>query len=152
MKALPLVALLLMTGCTTHVKRTDTFDLDVVKQHIHEANQVFGERFKNNDPAWYAERYTVDACALPDQEPTVCGLDAIRAFYYNDGVNAEIVIVVTETAVYGTGDAVIEEGTFDFPDDKGGSYSSGKFIAIWKQENNRWKLYREIWNDNAASL
>ncbi len=141
----------LMVGCTTKVERKESFDLATVKQHIHQANQTYGERFRNNDPAWYAERYTVDACAMPPNEPASCGRDGIRAFNYNDGANAEINVVITETAIYGSAEAVVEEGTFDFPDDKGGSYDKGKFIAIWKQEDGKWKLYREIWSSDSAT-
>jgi len=42
----------------------------------------------------------------------------------------------------------LEEGSYDFPDGKGGSFDKGKFIAIWKQEDGRWKLFREIWNSD----
>ena len=31
-----------------------------------------------------------------------------------------------------------------------GSVDNGKFIAIWKQEDGKWKLFREIWNTNNA--
>ena len=150
MRAALFFLFVLMVSCTTKMEHIESFDLTAVKQHIHQANQTYGERFQNNDPAWYADRYTADACAMPYNEPTVCGRDAIRAFNYNDGANAEIYIVVTETVIYGTAEAVVEEGTFDFPDGKGGSYDKGKFIAIWKQEDGKWKLYREIWNSDST--
>lgn len=127
------------------------FDLTYIKQHIHQANQTYGDRFQNNDPAWYADLYTADACAKPPNEPPVCGREAIRAFNYNDGANEEIQIVITETAIYGDANEVIEEGTFYFPDGNGGSYDKGKFIAIWKQEAGKWKLYREIWNSDVTN-
>jgi hypothetical protein len=41
---------------------------------------------------------------------------------------------------------VVEEGDYVFPDGKGGSFDKGKFIALWKPEDGKWKLYREIWN------
>jgi ketosteroid isomerase-like protein len=48
--------------------------------------------------------------------------------------------------IYGNESLVVEEGTYNFPDGKGGSFDKGKFIALWKQEGGKWKLYREIWN------
>lgn len=42
-----LLLLLVLAGCTAKVEHTTSFDLEAVKQHIHEANQVYGERFKN---------------------------------------------------------------------------------------------------------
>jgi ketosteroid isomerase-like protein len=150
MRASLFIVAFVWAGCTTKVERTEIFDLEAVRKYIHEANQTYGDRFQNNEPAWYAERYTQDACALPPNEATVCGRDAIRAFNYNDGANAEIKIIITETAVYGNATEVIEEGTFDFPDGTGGSYDKGKFVAIWKQEDGKWKLFREIWNSDFA--
>jgi len=140
--------LLVVLAACTKVERTETFDLEAVRKHIREANLAYGERFSTDDATWYAERYTQDACALPPNEAMVCGRDAIRAFNYNDGANAEINIIVNETAVYGNANEVIEEGTFNFPDGNGGSYDKGKFVAIWKQEDGKWKLHREIWNSD----
>jgi ketosteroid isomerase-like protein len=124
------------------------FAIAAVREHIAAANKVYGERFKQDDPGYYEARYTPDACAMPEKMPAVCSPDAIRAYYYNGGGNKDFNIVIEETAVYGGPEAVIEEGRYDFPDGKGGSFDKGKFIAVWKQEDGRWKLHREIWNSD----
>jgi ketosteroid isomerase-like protein len=78
--------------------------------------------------------------------PAVIGRDSIRAFFYAGGNNGEAVIELPIGSVYGNEDLVVEDGTYNFPDGKGGSVDKGKFIALWKQEDGKWKLYREIWN------
>ena len=68
-------------------------------------------------------------------------------------MNKDFKVVITATNVYGGPDAVIEEGYYTFPGDDGVIYDKGKFIAIWKQEDGKWKLFREIWNtDNAPPV
>jgi ketosteroid isomerase-like protein len=78
--------------------------------------------------------------------PLVKGREAIRKFFYNDGQNNEAIIELPDGNIYGDKDLVVEEGVYNFPDGKGGSVDKGKFIALWKQEDGKWKLYREIWN------
>lgn len=125
------------------------FDLASVKRQIHEANTVYGERFKTNDTAYYAAKYCRDAVIMPEQIPMIAGLDSIRHFNYNNGKNRDFIISVTATNIYGSADAVVEEGFYTFPGTGGVIYGRGKFIAIWKQEDGKWKLYREIWNTDA---
>lgn len=125
-----------------------TFNIDSVRGQIHKANEKYSQRFQENDTAWYNARYCSDACAMPENMPAVCGVANIQKYYYNDGRNIHFKITVKETDIYGSGAAVIEEGVYDFPDSTGKSIDKGKFIAVWKQENGQWKLYREIWNSD----
>jgi ketosteroid isomerase-like protein len=128
----------------THEKEA-TFDIEPVKAHIIEMNKSYGKRFVTNDTAFYNERYCKDAEVYSPALPMVKGRDSIQAFFYS-GTNNEAVIELPIGNVYGDADLVVEEGTYNFPDGKGGSVDKGKFIALWKQEDGKWKLYREIWN------
>jgi ketosteroid isomerase-like protein len=123
-----------------------TFNLDSVKAHIAEMNKSYGQRFKTNDPAFYKERYCKDAAVYSPNVPAVVGIDSIISFFYGGGNNAEAIIELPPNNIYGNTDLVVEDGTYNFPDGKGGNVDKGKFIAIWKQEDGKWKLYREIWN------
>jgi ketosteroid isomerase-like protein len=145
------IAVTVFTSCNhlDHKAATENkFDLDAVKRHINEMNKTYGDRFTHNDTAFYAERYCKDASIMPEQMKAFAGRDSIRHFNYNDGNNKEFKVDILATNIYGNEDLVVEEGTYSFPDGKGGSVDNGKFIAIWKQENDKWKLYREIWNTN----
>src|SRR5687768_38957 len=123
-----------------------SFNLDSVKTHITEMNKSYGQRFKTNDAAFYKERYCKDAAVYSPNVPAVVGIDSIINFFYNGGNNAEAIIELPPNDIYGNADLEVEDGTYNFPDGKGGNVDKGKFIAIWKQEDGKWKLYREIWN------
>ena len=122
------------------------FDLEPVKSHIREMNKTYSNRFMSNDTSFYIERYCADAMVMCPNLETVKGREAIQKFFYNEGNNTDTHIELPEGNIYGNDDLVIEEGLYNFPDGKGGSVDKGKFIAIWKQEDGKWKLYREIWN------
>lgn len=146
-------AIAFLTSCnmsTTKESTESKFDISAVKKHIDEANKTYGERFNSNDTAFYNDRYCRDAVIMPEQMPAKAGRDSIRHFNYNDGNNKGFKIEVTATNIYGSPDAVIEEGFYTFPGDDGVIYDKGKFIAIWKQEDGKWKLFREIWNGDRA--
>lgn len=124
------------------------FSIDSVKAHIIKMNESYSERFMTNDSAFYVARYCTDAQVYSPGMPAVISRDSIRAFFYNNGNNKEAKIELPAGNFYGNADFVVEEGSYSFPDGKGGSVDKGKFIAIWKKENNQWKLYREIWNSD----
>lgn len=142
----------LFTACADADKKTalNNFDIAAVKTHIIEMNKTYSKRFTTNDTTFYKARYCKDAQVLSPAVPAVIGRDAIIKFFYGDGKNTDAVIELPAGAVYGSEDLVVEEGTYNFPDGKGGSFDKGKFIALWKQEDGVWKLYREIWNTDIA--
>ena len=139
-----------VAGCnstpTSNAPTPTSFNLDSVKAYITEMNKSYGQRFKTNDTAFYKERYCKDAAVYSPNVPAVFGIDSIISFFYGGGNNTEAIIELPSGNIYGNADLVVEDGTYNFPDGKGGNVDKGKFIALWKQEDGKWKLYREIWN------
>lgn len=127
-----------------------TFDIAPVKAHIEEMNRSYSKRFTTNDTAYYNMRYCKDAAVYSPGMPAVMGRDSIISFFYQNGNNSEATIELPTGSIYGNAELVVEEGNYNFPDGKGGSLDKGKFIALWKQEDGKWKLYREIWNTDMA--
>lgn len=125
---------------------TGTFSIDSVKAHIIKMNESYSERFMTSDTAFYQKRYCKNAEVYSPGLPAVKGRDSIMAFFYQNGTNKEAKIELPAGNIYGNSELVVEEGTYNFPDGKGGSFDKGKFIALWKEEDGIWKLYREIWN------
>jgi len=138
--ALPLLAIVLFFACQQKQAASNvasTFNLDSVKAHIVNMSQSYSQRFLTNDSLFYVERYCADAEVLAPNAPAIKGRDSIRKYFFGEGSNT---------------DAKIElpTGKINFPDGKGGSFDKGKFIALWKNEGGKWKLYREIWNTDIA--
>jgi ketosteroid isomerase-like protein len=124
----------------------DTFSIDSVKAHILKMNESYSQRFTTNDTAYFNSRYCKDAQVYSPGMPAVVGRDSIISFFYQNGANTETKIELPPPTVYGNNELVIEDGVYNFPDGKGGSVDKGKFIALWKEEDGIWKLYREMWN------
>jgi ketosteroid isomerase-like protein len=144
------IAIAIVTACGNPQNKNESqksaFDIAAVKAHILKMNESYSERFTSNDAAFFAQRYCKDAQLYCPNLPAVIGREAIQKFFYNDGNNQEAKIELPEGNFYGTENLVVEEGSYNFPDGKGGSVDKGKFIAIWKQEDGQWKMFREIWN------
>lgn len=151
-----LLAIAVTVGCTscTHTDKAaeSKFDIGPVKAHILEMNKSYSQRFMTNDTAYYNLRYCKDAAVYSPGVPAVAGRDSIISFFYQNGTNKEAKIDLPPGNVYGDENLVVEEGVYDFPDGKGGSFDKGKFIALWKQEEGKWKLYREIWNTDLSPV
>lgn len=124
------------------------FNINEVRAYIEEMNKTYSMRFTTNDTAFYSARYCTDAEVFAPEIPVIRGRIAIRDYFYNNGLNKDAVIELPAGNFYGSEDLIIEEGAYNFPDGKGGSFDKGKFIAIWKKEDDSWKLYREIWNSD----
>ena len=147
MKQLFLLATsLMLVNCIDKTK--NDFDLAIVKTQIETANKTYGERFFKNDSTMYNHLYTKDAIVMPEFGASVQGRTEIFNYYYNGGKNEPITIDLKVTSVYGSSDLVSEEGTYVIKDKTNQILDEGKFIALWKQEDNTWKLHREIWNTN----
>lgn len=127
------------------------FDLKTTRQQIEAANRTYVQRFQSDDPAFYAERYTADACIMPEKMERICGRDAIRAYYYNGGQNRDLRLDISTTEVSGGAESVVEEGTYALLDKAGATLDKGKFIATWAREAGKWKLRREIWTTDIAT-
>lgn len=127
------------------------FDLNAVRQHIEAANTMYGERFKTSDPAWYAARYTRDACILPEKLRRICGLENIIGYYYSNGGNQSISIRITMLEISGGAEAVVEEGLYEITNGDAVVLDKGKFLATWVQESGIWKLRREIWTTDESN-
>ena len=44
--------------------------------------------------------------------------------------------------------AVVETGSYELFADNNVSIDKGKFIVLWKKENGKWKMHRDIYNSD----
>ena len=125
-----------------------TFNIDSVKAAIASSNAVYGECFATGDSTKFANCYTADACINPPNMPRMCGTQAITTFFnagYKQGIRN---LKITTEDIIGSENSVAEIGKYEVLGDKAVSFEKGKFIVIWKNENGKWKMYRDIWNSD----
>ena len=145
-----LAASLLLFSCNNDAAKTDgaSFNLDSAKAAIVASNKIYGECFASGDSTKFVGCYTADACINPPNMPKMCGPQAITAFF-NGGYKMGIrdLKLTTEEVMGGAG-SVAEMGKYEVLGDKGVSMDKGKFIVVWKEENGKWKMHRDVWNSD----
>lgn len=146
-----LVVSTLLFSCNNDSKSDDkggSFSLDSTRAAIEASNKVYGACFATGDSAKFVSCYTADACINPPNMPRMCGPAAITAFFnggYKMGIRN---LKLTTEEVMGGADAVAEIGKYEVLGDKDVSFEKGKFIVIWKAENGKWKMHRDVWNSD----
>lgn len=124
------------------------FSTAVVKAVLDSMNVHYHDRFRDSTTAYFAARYTKDACVMAPNMPRICGIEGITKFYWFDGNSQTTTLDIKGEEVSGTADEVTEVGTYKVIDDEGTVLDAGKFIAIYRNEGSVWKVHREIWNSD----
>ena len=131
----------------TETQIKSSFDLTVVKKEIEEANQNFMDLVAKGDSVGLANSYTADAKFMSAGAPAVVGRANIQKAM-SDIVNSGITKVdLRLKEVFGTEDLIAEEGELTlYVKDK--AVAEEKYIVLWKKEDGKWKLFRDIFNSN----
>ncbi|MEO6613781.1 MAG: DUF4440 domain-containing protein [Chitinophagaceae bacterium] len=148
----PLALLIAACGDSKKTAETETssFSIDSVRAQINATNASYGDYFGTGDSTSFTACYTSDACIYPSGVPKICGSDGIKAFF-NGGVKMGIKkIVLTTDEVLGGKEGVIETGRYEMQADGGTTLDKGKYLVLWKEQDGKWKLHRDIWNSDAT--
>lgn len=117
-----------------------------VRTAIAAANDQFMANFKNGNAAGMAALYTQDGQLLPPNSDFLTGQEAIRGFWQalmDMGIEeAKLEIAEVESL----GDTAIEISKFTLLGEGGEVLNWGKYIIIWKKDQGRWKMHRDIFN------
>lgn len=120
------------------------------KTIIVAANKKFMEIF-NKGTTGIADLYAAEAELYPPNGDVIKGNTAIEPMWkgaFDAGIkNVKLETITAEPA----GDKVIETGRYNLSGADGSAIDSGKYIVIWKKENEDWKLYQDIWNTSLAA-
>jgi len=117
-------------------------------KRIAAANENFMAAFSSGDAAGVAALYTEDGQVLPPNADVVTGQKAIKRFWQAvmDMGITEVKLEIVEVGDHG--DTAIEVSTFELLIKTGDVVDNGKYIVIWKKEDGRWKLHRDIFNSS----
>ncbi len=141
---------ILFCACNNDAAKTETtsFNLDGAKAAIAESNQAFGESWGTGDSTKFANCYASDAVLNAPNMPAMTGTAAITGFFsagYKWGTRN---VALKTNEVFGTKDCVVETGTYELFMENNVSGDKGKYIVMWKEENGKWKMYRDVWNSD----
>ncbi len=132
---------------TKDVVAEPAFNLTFAKSEIVAANKEFMALFAASDSVGLANLYTQDAKFMNTGAPAVTGRKNIQSTIsgiMNSGISRAELITV---AVWGTEDFITEEGELSLFVEEAEVYQ-GKYLVLWKKDDGKWKLFRDIFNSN----
>lgn len=143
-----MMATALVISCTPKAEEaTTTFDLGTVKAEIEQANKEFMALVAAGDSVGLANSYTEDAKFMSGGAPSVIGKANIQTAIkemFESGITS---VDLRLENVYGTEDLIAEEGELTlYAGDE--AVGEEKYIVLWKKEDGKWKLFRDIFNSN----
>ncbi len=127
--------------------------MENVRNLIASANQNFMDAFRRADAAGLAALYTDDTKLLPPGFPMMNGKEAVQSFWQG-AMDMGIKEAKLETIeVESQGNLACEIGRFALTVQPQGGESTmmtGKYVVVWKNQDDAWKLHVDIWNADAA--
>jgi len=144
---IPTFMLLAIAGCLSPQKETP-FDLDKAKKEIEAANLEFINLFNSGDSVALANVFTIDGKSMEPNEPAFIGRSQIQTHYsivMKAGANK---LGLLTTGLWGDENMLAEEGEFTFMDKDDKLLDKGKYIVLWRKEDDKWKLFRDCYNSD----
>jgi len=131
-------------------KESTVSDNKSVEDYIRKEALNFGEEIRRGDSVALASHYAADAVVMPPNSDVVKGNDITGLWggALRMGVKD---FKLTITDITGGGDLFVETGNYEMFGADSKSLDKGKYVAVWKKENDNWKMYRDIWNSNLAA-
>ncbi len=134
---------------TTETASASTFNLTTAKAEIVDANKEFATLFAARDSVGLANLYSQDAKFMMNGSPAISGRNNIQSALsgiMNSGISRVDLITID---VWGSEGLVTEEGELSlFVGDQ--EVDKGKYIVLWKKEDGKWRLFRDIFNSNLS--
>lgn len=140
-----LVAASLMS-CTSETK--PAFDLVNAKKEIEAANKEISDFMSNGDSVGISSAYSKDGKLMVSNVPSVSGSDKLTSFWGGFMKIGVAGISLTTLEVWGDENYITEEGLFEIKLKDGTQADKGKYVVVWKKEDGKWKLHRDMSNSD----
>ena len=123
-------------------------DMDAVKKEIAANNVLFDQAINTVDSAAMVSLYHSEAKIYPQGMNEIMReqMGGMTRMLSGMGIKNA---VLTTSEVIGSGDVVVETGTFQMKGENNAVVDTGKYIVVWKKEDGKWKIYRDMWNSNS---
>jgi len=129
-------------ACKSETK--PAFDLANAKKEIEAANVNLTDLITKGDSVGAANAYTKDGKFMPANMPAAEGTSNLASFWGAFIRSVGGVITLTTTEVWGDENLITEEGLFEIKSKEGAQLDKGKYLVLWKKEDGKWKLHRDI--------
>jgi ketosteroid isomerase-like protein len=120
-------------------------------EEIRTANQQLEKTFEQGNTTELAELYTDKAMIFPTGFDVIQGKQGIQGFWQGakDMGLKQLKLTTRELEQYA--EMAVETGTYKLYAEGEQEVDHGKYLVVWKKDNNRWKLHKDIWNSSVSS-
>lgn len=148
-----LTLLAVFASCQSPNKEKEaTFDKAAAMQAIEKENKIFTEAFNKGDSVTAASYYATDAKFMPPNEKAVMGRAKIQTgiaeYIKMGGFNLSLKTI----DVWGAENMMTVEEEWTMTDKAGKEIDHGKSLELWKMEDGKWKLFRDIFNSDLPCM
>lgn len=123
-------------------------DFISAKRFFDQTNKNWIEYLKKGDSVSFANTYTRDAKLLSSGK-TIMGRDSIIHFFSNLYHWGIMGLKDTSVGLWGCKDMYVQEYIVSFYDSSGKFAEGGKEMIVWKEENDKWKIFRDMYNPDS---
>ncbi len=119
------------------------------KEKIIAATKAFSKAYMNGDFETIANSYTTDAKIFPNNADIISGREAVKQQWMLGAGTKILHHEITPLEITLLGDYAHDYGYFEGKsENKDGSIANwrGKYVVVWKKEDDKWKMYLDIWN------
>lgn len=122
---------------------TATLDKQWAKSFIDSMNTKFSGHLAAGDSSALASLYWPNAELLLDNSDPVKGSDIVNA--WGSAIRTGLKeITLSTTDITGNSTFIIETGHYEMKDGVQQIIDKGKYVVVWEQRDNEWKIYRDI--------
>ena len=121
---------------------------DQTRSGIEAADTQFSAAVGKGDSKAIGELYTTDAQLFTEGHDPIKGTAAIQKFFQGAIESGVAAVTFKTVEVYGHGLTATEIGDYELRDKAGKSLDHGKYIVMWRHQNGRWKLFRDIFTSS----
>jgi len=139
---------LIVSACLVACTSSKQFDLANARKEIEAVNLELANNLSKGDSVALASAYSSEASLMLSHMPSVTGKENIISAWggiINSGVSK---MTLTTLAVWGNEEYITEEGLISIETKDGTLIDKGKYLVLWKKEDGKWKLHRDISNSD----
>jgi len=127
--------------------QTEPAGLDLVwaKHYLDSVNTLFSEQFKNGDSIALTAWYWPDAEMLFTNEEPITGAGILHTWDAMIKLGLPYFTFKT-TDIRGSEKFIIETGSYELKDAKEALVDRGKYIVVWENRDNVWKIIKDTGN------
>ncbi len=127
-----------------------TFNLTTAKAEIEAANNEFMTLFASVDSIGLSNLYTQDTKFMMTGSSAIKGRESVVSAFSGIMKSGISRIDLNTIEVWGNDGLITEEGEYSlYAGDTQADH--GKYLVLWKNEDGKWKLHRDIFNTDVSA-